>query len=99
MVSEELLTQHNLTESEYRKIVEILKRSLDAVGVRVVFRIGQWQEQLKATRAGKLQMWSYGLSATAPELPFPAACSKFELAASGSCSWANFIAGKALRPY
>ena len=26
MVSEELLTQHNLTESEYRKIVEILKR-------------------------------------------------------------------------
>ena len=26
MVTEELLTQHNLTESEYRKIVEILKR-------------------------------------------------------------------------
>ena len=61
------LTLDTLSSNDYREKDEITKRNLDAVGVRLVFRIGKWPEQLKAARAGKLQMWSYGLSATSPD--------------------------------
>ena len=43
-----------------------MKKNLDAVGVKLVLRIGQWPEQLKASRAGKLMMWGFGVSASSP---------------------------------
>jgi len=61
------LTLDTLSSNDYREKDEIMKRNLDAVGVRLVFRIGKWSEQLKTARAGKLQIWSYGLSATSPD--------------------------------
>jgi ABC-type transport system substrate-binding protein len=62
-----VITLDTLGAATYRQRDEILKKNLDAIGVRMNFRIGQWPEQLKAARAGKLQMWSYGLSATSPD--------------------------------
>jgi ABC-type transport system substrate-binding protein len=37
------------------------------VGVRIKFRVGAWQENIKASRAGKLMMWGVGWSANAPD--------------------------------
>jgi ABC-type transport system substrate-binding protein len=62
-----VLTLDTLGVAVYRQRDEVYKKNLDAIGVKMVFRIGQWQEQLKAARAGKLQMWSFGLSATSPD--------------------------------
>jgi ABC-type transport system substrate-binding protein len=62
-----VITLDTLGQADYRERDELWKKYLDAVGLRMNFRIGQWPEQLKAARAGKLQMWSYGLSATSPD--------------------------------
>ncbi|HEY8050591.1 MAG TPA: ABC transporter substrate-binding protein [Ramlibacter sp.] len=62
-----VITFDTLGAADYRERDEILKKNLDAVGIKMLFRIGQWQEQLKGGRAGKLQMWSFGLSATSPD--------------------------------
>ena len=61
------ITFDTLGQADYRERDELIKKNLDAVGIKVNFRIGQWQEQLKAGRAGKLQMWSFGLSASSPD--------------------------------
>jgi ABC-type transport system substrate-binding protein len=45
-------------EQIYRQLNELLKRDMDAIGVRVNFRVAKWPENLKAARAGKLQIWS-----------------------------------------
>lgn len=37
------------------------------IGVRIRFVIAKWPEQLKQARAGKLMMWGYGWSASAPD--------------------------------
>ncbi len=41
-----------------RQLNELLKRDMDAVGLRVIFKTAKWPENLKAGRAGKLQIWS-----------------------------------------
>jgi ABC-type transport system substrate-binding protein len=46
---------------------ELLKKDLDRIGIRVRFFAGQWPEQLRAARAGKLQVWALGSSAAAPD--------------------------------
>jgi ABC-type transport system substrate-binding protein len=61
------LEYNTLGTSDYRELDEIVKKNLDAVGVKVNFRIGKWPEQLKAARAGKMQMWGVGLSAAQPD--------------------------------
>ncbi len=50
-----------------RQSNEVWKKSMDAIGIRMNFSVGQWPEQLKSARAGKLQMWALGWSATAPD--------------------------------
>ena len=55
-----------LGRADYRELDEVMKKNLDAVGVKLVLRIGQWPEQLKASRAGKLQMWGFGVSGSSP---------------------------------
>ncbi|MEP7140898.1 MAG: ABC transporter substrate-binding protein [Caldimonas sp.] len=46
-----------------RQLIEQWKKNMDAIGVRMVFRIAQWPENLKAARAGKLMMWGVGQTA------------------------------------
>jgi len=57
------------TESDliYRQYDENWLRSTAAIGVRMVFEVGQWAEHMKQARAGTLQMWSLGSTATNPD--------------------------------
>lgn len=50
-----------------RRSDELWRKDLQAVGIRLKFFTGQWPEQLKAARAGKLQLWSLGGSAASPD--------------------------------
>jgi ABC-type transport system substrate-binding protein len=50
-----------------RRYDELMKRDMDAIGLRVEFRAGQWPEQYKAARAGKLMLWSVSGRASAPD--------------------------------
>lgn len=61
-----VLEYDTLGTSDYRERDEIVKKNLDAVGIRIVYKIGKWPEQLRASRAGKLMMWGYGFSAGSP---------------------------------
>jgi ABC-type transport system substrate-binding protein len=54
-------------EQRFRTFDELWKKSLDALGLRVKFMIGQWPENLKSARAGKLMVWQLGSSAAAPD--------------------------------
>ena len=50
-----------------RRLHEVWKRSLDAVGLRIRFEVASWPELLKKSRAGTLMMWGYTWSATSPD--------------------------------
>ena len=55
-----------LSTADYRELDEIIKKNMDAIGVKFIFKVGKWPEQLKAARAGKVMMWQLGLSASTP---------------------------------
>jgi ABC-type transport system substrate-binding protein len=48
------------TSQDSRQLNELWKKNWDAIGVRFEFSIAKWPENLKAARAGKLQMWGVG---------------------------------------
>ncbi len=50
-----------------RQLQGLWKKSMDAIGVRMVFRVATWPENIKASRAGKLMMWTTGWSAAIPD--------------------------------
>jgi ABC-type transport system substrate-binding protein len=50
-----------------RELVEIWRKNMDAVGIRMEFKVAKWPQHLKAARAGKLMMWGLGYSASAPD--------------------------------
>ena len=50
-----------------RQLIELWKKNMDAIGLRMEFRTAKWPENLKASRAGKLMMWGVGWSATLPD--------------------------------
>jgi ABC-type transport system substrate-binding protein len=51
----------------YRLLTEVRKKNMDAIGVRLSVRIGNWAEQLKAARAGSFMVWTVGSSASTPD--------------------------------
>lgn len=51
----------------YRQFDEQFQRDVQAVGLRVRFLTGQWPEQLKQARAGKLMLWMLGNTASSPD--------------------------------
>jgi len=55
------------SDSSSRELNEIWKKNMDAVGIRIAFKIGKWPEHLKAARAGKLMLWGLGYSAANPD--------------------------------
>ncbi len=55
------------TDQFSRASNELWKGSLDAIGIKVEFKQGQWPEQAKAARSGKLMMWALGWSAAVPD--------------------------------
>jgi ABC-type transport system substrate-binding protein len=62
-----VLNYDTLSRADYRELDEVLKKNLDAVGIKMVLRVGQWPEQLRLSRTGKLMMWNYGQSASTPD--------------------------------
>jgi ABC-type transport system substrate-binding protein len=42
-------------------------KSMKDVGIRIEFKVGSWQENIKASRAGKLMMWGTGWAAALPD--------------------------------
>ncbi len=55
------------SDKRSRKISEVMDLNMTALGIRSEQTVAQWPENLKAARAGKLQMWSLGSSADAPD--------------------------------
>jgi ABC-type transport system substrate-binding protein len=62
-----VLVYDTLSAADYRERDEVMKKNLDAVGIKLELRIGKWPEQLRNSRAGKLMMWGYGLMASSPD--------------------------------
>jgi ABC-type transport system substrate-binding protein len=52
---------------EQQPLVELWKKNMDKLGVRMTFRREKWPDLLKASHAGKLQMWGLGWSAEVPD--------------------------------
>ncbi len=50
-----------------RQFDELFQKDLQAIGLRVEFKVAQWQENAKASRAGKLMMWQLGTYVVAPD--------------------------------
>ena len=50
-----------------RQLNELWQRNMTALGIRMQFKVAKWPENLRASRAGKLQMWGVGWSATQPD--------------------------------
>ncbi len=50
-----------------RQLNELWQKKMDAIGIRIVFERRQWPEQMKQSRAGKLQMWTLGASSDEPD--------------------------------
>jgi len=51
-------------DQQNRQLNELWQRNMNAIGVRIEFKIAKWPENLKAARAGKLQMWGVASAAT-----------------------------------
>lgn len=51
-------------DQQSRQMNELWKKNMDALGLRIEFKAAKWPENLKAGRAGKLQMWALASSAS-----------------------------------
>jgi ABC-type transport system substrate-binding protein len=61
-----LVKSSSQTQSD-RRVNELWKRSMDAVGLKVEFEISSWPELLNKSRAGALMIWGYAWSAGSPD--------------------------------
>ena len=52
---------------ESQPLVELWKKNMDSIGIRMTFRREKWPDLLKASLAEKLQMWGLGWSASIPD--------------------------------
>ncbi|OYU32398.1 MAG: bicyclomycin resistance protein [Comamonadaceae bacterium PBBC2] len=50
-----------------RERIEIWKKCMDAIGIKMVFKSSKWPENLKMARSDKLMMWGLAYSASAPD--------------------------------
>ena len=60
----ELTTEPNQTA---RALQGLWQKSMNAIGVKINFRVSTWPENIKASRAGRLMMWTTGWSAAIPD--------------------------------
>ena len=60
----EIATQPDALSRQYD---ELWNRNFRAIGIRPKFLTGKWPEQLKLARAGKLQLWYLGSTASYPD--------------------------------
>ncbi len=50
-----------------RQLDELLKKNMDALGLRVALKVAQWPENLKAVRSGRFMLWRVGSLASTPD--------------------------------
>lgn len=55
------------TDKSLRQFNELWKRRMDALHLRIEFLAGQWTEQNKAARTGKLMIWFLSWNADSPD--------------------------------
>ena len=60
----ELTTQSDQTT---RQLDELWKKDMDGLGLRVVLKVAQWPENLKAVRGGNFMLWRVASSAAGPD--------------------------------
>jgi ABC-type transport system substrate-binding protein len=66
-----LVIEHQAETTQLsRELQGLWQKSLTAVGLRSRFNVAQWQENIKASRAGKLMMWSTGWVAALPDASY-----------------------------
>ena len=54
-------------DGQSRQLVELWQKAMDALNLRIKFKIAKWPENLKSANAAKLMMWGVGWVATAPD--------------------------------
>jgi ABC-type transport system substrate-binding protein len=54
-------------DQQSRQLIEQWQNNMNAVGIRIEFKIAKWPENLKSARVGKLMMWGVGWSVTQPD--------------------------------
>jgi ABC-type transport system substrate-binding protein len=54
-------------DGQSRQLIEQWAKNMRAIGIRMTFKAAKWPENLKASSAGKLQMWGVGWSAVVPD--------------------------------
>jgi ABC-type transport system substrate-binding protein len=62
-----VIKRSTLPEQIYRQFDELWRANLEAIGVRTVFDVAKFPDQLKKARAGTLQVWSLASSAASPD--------------------------------
>jgi ABC-type transport system substrate-binding protein len=62
-----VLELHTEPSQLARQLQGLWKKSMDAVNIKINFKVAAWPENIKASRAGKLMMWSTGWSAALPD--------------------------------
>ena len=50
-----------------RQLTEQWQKNMQAIGIKMVFKVAKWPEQLKSSRAGKLMMWGVGWTPAEPD--------------------------------
>ena len=83
-----VIVRSTLPEQLYREFDTLWKKSMDAIHVRTTFQTAKFAEQLKAARAGKLQIWSLASSAADPD--GQGALARFHGTEAGSQNLARF---------
>jgi ABC-type transport system substrate-binding protein len=53
--------------AQQKPLDENWKKNMDAIGIRMTFKKAKWPDLLKESKAGRLQMWGLGWSATVPD--------------------------------
>jgi ABC-type transport system substrate-binding protein len=59
-----LLSISTQPDGRSRQLNELWKKNMDALGLRIEFKAAKWPENLKAGRAGKLQIWALASGAS-----------------------------------
>jgi ABC-type transport system substrate-binding protein len=66
-----LLIRHRTETSQVnRELQGLWQKTLSGLGIRGDYTQAQWQENIKASRAGQLMMWSTGWSAALPDASY-----------------------------
>lgn len=60
----EMATQSGQIDRQFN---ELFRKDMQRIGLAVKFLTNQWPEHMKASRAGKLQMWMLGSTASQPD--------------------------------